>query len=254
MKTSTDLIGLSSHYKCEFEIDIHEESGVIGIQWDINVLYEPVENRDIVWKFFSLIEESVERRDYENIFGLTKIMFNGLSQDFLDFSQRFSKVSRFVFEHLEEKHYCDQNYFNFEIDLPRLENDECCVCLENEPDVSFNPCCHLCICRECFQKMEDKDTCPMCRETVFFHNSIINREQSTKLKLENIKEMRKLFLQENSERHKIEYQAFYQAKHSYHFIICFRDEELKDRFFSDSEITESHELEKLLIDAIYQSI
>lgn len=254
MKTSVELIGNEVYYVCKFEISVHEEEGVIGMQWDIDVIYESERNRNMIWNFLSQLEDNFGRRNYEKLFKLTDFMFNGISKELLDFGKRFSRVSRYVFNHCEEANYCDQDYFKFEIELPRLERDECCICLENEPDVSFNPCCHLCLCWECLQKMEDKNTCPLCRETVFIHNLVTNVEPSQKLAYENIKDMRKLFLEENAKRHEIEYGAFFQAKHSYHFIIGFRDGELKDRFFADSEITESQEFERLLLNAVYESI
>ena len=54
-----------------------------------------------------------------------------------------------------------------------IKNDECVICLSNQPNVLFCQCGHLCICKECKDKIETprgRAICPLCRK----YNYIIN--------------------------------------------------------------------------------
>eukprot|EP01138_Halocafeteria_seosinensis_P011374 gb/GECG01011617.1/.p1 GENE.gb/GECG01011617.1/~~gb/GECG01011617.1/.p1 ORF type:complete len:371 (+),score=58.75 gb/GECG01011617.1/:1-1113(+) len=42
--------------------------------------------------------------------------------------------------------------------------EECTICMDNESDMVFVPCGHMCVCRGCVQSITDK--CVMCRTTI----------------------------------------------------------------------------------------
>ena len=49
----------------------------------------------------------------------------------------------------------------------KIKSDECVMCLSNTPNVLFYQCGHLCICKECENKLEKergKAKCPLCRK------------------------------------------------------------------------------------------
>ena len=52
-----------------------------------------------------------------------------------------------------------------------FKEDNCVVCITNKPDILFCNCGHLCICEECFSRLDNKNNCLKCRE----RNTIIRK-------------------------------------------------------------------------------
>ena len=50
--------------------------------------------------------------------------------------------------------------------IKSFKQDKCVVCLENEPNILFNECNHICICFEC-EKITQFKKCPCCRSIVY---------------------------------------------------------------------------------------
>ena len=50
--------------------------------------------------------------------------------------------------------------------IKSFKEEKCVICLENDPNILFNECKHICICCEC-EKMTHFKTCPCCRELVY---------------------------------------------------------------------------------------
>jgi len=47
----------------------------------------------------------------------------------------------------------------------KLVDQECTICMENVPNVTFYPCEHKCICGECLPRMK-KQICPICNTPI----------------------------------------------------------------------------------------
>ena len=45
------------------------------------------------------------------------------------------------------------------------KKDQCVVCLNDSPNILYNPCLHVCVCSQCNDKGEFKK-CPYCREKI----------------------------------------------------------------------------------------
>ena len=52
-----------------------------------------------------------------------------------------------------------------------FKEDNCVVCMTNKPNILFCNCGHLCICEECFDRLDNKTNCLKCRKK----NTIIRK-------------------------------------------------------------------------------
>ena len=43
---------------------------------------------------------------------------------------------------------------------------KCFLCLDRMQNIIFKPCGHVCVCHECYEKLEKKNTCPFCNKHV----------------------------------------------------------------------------------------
>eukprot|EP01130_Rhizamoeba_saxonica_P008758 TRINITY_DN3541_c0_g1_i1.p1 TRINITY_DN3541_c0_g1~~TRINITY_DN3541_c0_g1_i1.p1 ORF type:complete len:154 (+),score=29.46 TRINITY_DN3541_c0_g1_i1:106-567(+) len=50
----------------------------------------------------------------------------------------------------------------------RIENSTtfCSICMENNVDIVFSPCGHMCVCSECWDNFEIGSKCPVCRKII----------------------------------------------------------------------------------------
>ena len=78
---------------------------------------------------------------------------------------------RFPFEiYVRVSNYYDSLQYNDHPIPPKpLEDsfkvDSCVICLENEPNILFNDCNHICTCLEC-EKIKPSVKCPYCRTEI----------------------------------------------------------------------------------------
>ena len=61
---------------------------------------------------------------------------------------------------------CSPNsFFKFE--------SECCICLDNKPNVLLLPCLHINMCKYCVNTSLKKNVCPVCQQNVTSFNLVI---------------------------------------------------------------------------------
>ena len=92
--------------------------------------------------------------------------------DFHEYKTSYNKYLRFPFEIYVRvsNYYYDSLQYNDHPILPKpLEDsfkvDSCVICLENEPNILFNDCNHICTCLEC-EKIKPSVKCPYCRTEI----------------------------------------------------------------------------------------
>ena len=91
--------------------------------------------------------------------------------DFHEYKTSYNKYLRFPFEiYVKVSNYYDSLQYNDHPIPPKpLEDsfkvDSCVICLENEPNILFNGCNHICTCLEC-EKIKPSVKCPYCRTEI----------------------------------------------------------------------------------------
>jgi hypothetical protein len=83
-----------------------------------------------------------------------------------------------IYEYNDYHEDFGNEYYNYEKENIEFENiknkllniidkksevNECVVCINNESVLCYPKCKHLCICKECFFKLNDFKKCPICR-------------------------------------------------------------------------------------------
>lgn len=58
-----------------------------------------------------------------------------------------------------------KNEIKISNDKLKKELSKCCICYENNVNIIFLPCAHICSCEKCIRTMEK---CPLCRETILY--------------------------------------------------------------------------------------
>lgn len=86
----------------------------------------------------------------------------------------FYRIAKHNIQIIEDNEPIQQN-----INLDKIyEIYECCICMDNESNMIFVPCGHLCICMICADTIRNQHNtrCPMCRTIT---NIIIDKKQLT---------------------------------------------------------------------------
>lgn len=68
----------------------------------------------------------------------------------------------------EDKNKIIVNYNEKNKEIPKKENDECCICFNRLKDSVFYPCGHICCCFECSNQIfaSPEKLCPICRSPI----------------------------------------------------------------------------------------
>ena len=49
------------------------------------------------------------------------------------------------------------------------QNEECCICLDNQSNILLLPCNHMCICNVCINMINNRK-CPICITDIYSYN------------------------------------------------------------------------------------
>lgn len=151
-------------YDCYKEIKFKDYS-IQLTEWEIDGIIEPIhnvfDNREINPPI--IINESPYISQSYSIQG------NDENNQYFDNNLAFTND-------LNKNYEINQQYLNFDIkkdsklitNISGLDKSLCCVCQDNVPNIIMVPCGHLCICKICLVKSENKsipiNNCPICRK------------------------------------------------------------------------------------------
>ena len=146
-------------YDCYRDIKFRDYSDQLS-DWEIDGIDEPIhkvlENREINSDSEILLNSmDIENSDYWENYQETlnnNTDYNDIESDFIE----------------KNKEYLNFDEKNLSIQEIDYKTALCCICQVSDPNIIMVPCGHLCLCKNCIIRSEERskpiDKCPICRK------------------------------------------------------------------------------------------